>query len=1012
MSAGAVVARPSQTLRQRRESQRASVARSSGRGGTAEAPDQLPIRDPEPLVKTADHILRKFKGSRPSLIVHLHPTNWRFDQQDGNFGYNSPMNIFLKHLRDGTVPHDMLEELFAADVPFYDGCLIVEVHDNKSNASKSQNGNTNLVGGSTMVPFSIHNWNEHITPSPHVPYPKRPVNTTAKDANRPPTAKGASKDAEDKENMPAPGQPASAAQKSPAKGRIFTTVLFPTQVTCHEEVGILSRTPHSEAKGGKKQPGGKDGTTAGMHPPTPLASIPPTPISNRGPNAKRQKMYLEGDEIHEFEAELLRNTEVSLLLEPAKDFREAQAMIESMSHPRHSYPLPERKARKRTEREMAADEANAAEQERFMLLGDERLNRSVADGSAAEGQVGGASFEPSFNRFKRLESIKMEHQRKQQQKKEEEAREAAARHQVNEEKSKKDREDQARIHQQNIAAKRAETQHLLLQQQQQQHLAQQQQQQHLQAQNALIQKAQAQSSQAQQMSPRLGAMTSMGMANSPVIGGVNMTSHGLASHPMAATSSAQGAGSPPRPPSAVSHHPNAQPMARQVSQARSQAGASSHATPQMVHSTPNMNQAIPARNMTPQPRTSMSQGSPVNIQGTPMMNRAATPQMGGQTHPSVQPSLREQQLQNVQQQMRQQHLQGMGGQQSMGGQQMSAEQVRAMAMARAQQLAAQAAAQQQAQQAQISQGQSPMHAMSPTHPHAQMGTPQPGQPQGANMNTLAYQQALRQQVQEQLRTQQQRVQQEQQMGSNPQTPQQATQQVPGMNVPQEGQQGDPQKTFMFQRIRKAAADKYLQLAQQHHGNVPPPILRQLVSAFQTELLKLGASQQMAQNAMGILQSAVRQVQHQHQQQQLQNRQGQNAANVPNMQNMGGNGMPMNMNPGNMSNAPGNMNMGNIPSNPPMNNMAMNPMQMQQLQNMPQEAREAYMRQIQQTRQQQMLRMQQARAQSQGGMNMGMSQAAGQNMMAMGNMPNMGMQGMQNMGNMNNMGNMHMGRGMQ
>ena len=68
-------------------------------------------------------ILRKFRGKPPSLIVHLHPTHFRFDQQDGNFSYASAMRAFLEHVKTQTIPHDMLEELFAANVKFYDGAI-------------------------------------------------------------------------------------------------------------------------------------------------------------------------------------------------------------------------------------------------------------------------------------------------------------------------------------------------------------------------------------------------------------------------------------------------------------------------------------------------------------------------------------------------------------------------------------------------------------------------------------------------------------------------------------------------------------------------------------------------------------------------------------------------------------------------------------------------------------------------------------------------------------------------
>ncbi|KAL8669137.1 MAG: hypothetical protein Q9168_006264 [Polycauliona sp. 1 TL-2023] len=79
----------------------------------------------EPYVNMTSHILKKFKNKQPSLIVHLHPTHFRFDQQDGSFSYTSPMKIVLEHLRSQTVPHDMIEELNAAAVKFYEGKIAV-----------------------------------------------------------------------------------------------------------------------------------------------------------------------------------------------------------------------------------------------------------------------------------------------------------------------------------------------------------------------------------------------------------------------------------------------------------------------------------------------------------------------------------------------------------------------------------------------------------------------------------------------------------------------------------------------------------------------------------------------------------------------------------------------------------------------------------------------------------------------------------------------------------------------
>lgn len=72
-------------------------------------------------VKTTSYILKKYSKSPPSLIVHLHPTHFRFEQQDGSFPYNSEMKVIIEHIRAGTVPHDLIEELLRSGVRFYEG---------------------------------------------------------------------------------------------------------------------------------------------------------------------------------------------------------------------------------------------------------------------------------------------------------------------------------------------------------------------------------------------------------------------------------------------------------------------------------------------------------------------------------------------------------------------------------------------------------------------------------------------------------------------------------------------------------------------------------------------------------------------------------------------------------------------------------------------------------------------------------------------------------------------------
>ena len=73
------------------------------------------------LVKSTSHILKKYKKAAPSVVLHLHPTHFRFDQQDGSFSYNSPMRFLLEHLKAETVPHDIIDELLLSGVKFYEG---------------------------------------------------------------------------------------------------------------------------------------------------------------------------------------------------------------------------------------------------------------------------------------------------------------------------------------------------------------------------------------------------------------------------------------------------------------------------------------------------------------------------------------------------------------------------------------------------------------------------------------------------------------------------------------------------------------------------------------------------------------------------------------------------------------------------------------------------------------------------------------------------------------------------
>ncbi|KAI9367721.1 Spt20 family-domain-containing protein [Aspergillus egyptiacus] len=579
---------------------------------------------PEPYVKTTSYILKKYAKCPPSLILHLHPTHFRFEQQDGSFPYNSEMKVIIEHIRAGTMPHDMMEELLRANVRFYEGCLIVRVVDHKSVSAQTRES-TAPSSNDNNTPFSIHNYNEHITPSAYVPYPKQNQLSPDKAARKDTTAgqSNANNDGEQSsQSQDDSGEGGSPSQQkqTPPTPRVFTTVLHPTPRSLHAELTLLATIPDPKSA---KQAASAASSRPQVSSPSPGAS---SAQAERGHVAKRQKMLVEPHELKDLEAKLTRALAPPLYLDPVSSLEGAQDLLKYMESPLHRDPPPSPKRRKRTVAELAADEALAAEEERFMLIMDERLEPTtsgVAGGpkSAAVDDTGGAvPFEPRFSRFKTLENIRIQHEEKAKRDQEIKMKqELVKRQQQEQERERRRIAEQRQAEEQ--AKEDARRQQLAQQQAQAQaQLAAQQQNRPVMAQANGV-------SQAPQSSPVVRNQTPLNVS-SPLVGGAMATQGGV---PMAMTSSMQGAGSPPRPPSALQHaHPNM--VSHPMVPSRSQQGQSRHGTPQMTHGTPAMSQATPImRNVTPTQRMSHASPPRSSMAPTPVMNQAmmATPQMGG-----------------------------------------------------------------------------------------------------------------------------------------------------------------------------------------------------------------------------------------------------------------------------------------------------------------------------------------------------------------------------------------------
>ncbi|CAK3802307.1 SAGA complex subunit spt20 [Lecanosticta acicola] len=780
------VARPAQALRNRRDAPRPTLPlkRASVMDATAESAGKKRKLN-EPHVITKDHILKKFKDRQPSLTVHLHDAHWKFEGQEGSFDYRSPMVAFLRALRKSELPPDMLEELLAGNVPFYDGCLIVEIHNHVSGKGKDKGKNSSATGGD-QVRYSMHNYNSYVTPSPFVPYPKK-----AKE-NEPPADEDAAKAGEEKK---------TSAGKDRGKGgtQVVTEVMFPTDRSRHKELLILANTPASEMKGMKRSIDGA--TPSSAQPPTPQLSVGPNLAAGGRSPGQDNKMCLEDSEIYQFEAEMLLTTQPPLFLEPVKNPREAEKVLEMLAHPLHSDPPPSPKTRKRTTAEMAADDAQAAEAERRMLIMDERIKATTAGDTAGTAQALG------FSRFKTIQMVRENHEEQERKKKEEEAQAAAQRkHQdLLEQKEKEQKQQQAEQQRQlmNRRQHQARQAHEMRVQQSQQQaalLAQQQQQQ-----NNLMANQHQGSFQhpvsVPQASPVVRQQTPM-MNSSPML-----PQNGF---PMTATSS-QGAGSPQRPTSAAMPNPTVA-MARQVSQQH----GSRNATPQMAQGTPNVAGAVPNRQMSQTPR--MPHGSPAP--GTPaavnIPNMGMTPQQSGMTP---------EQFAILQAQQRQLQNQSQGGAAGSPSQQIPGQMTPEQFQSINQQQRARA--------------------------HQQMLL---AQQSGATPQQLAQmQQRHRAMVmQQQQMMQQQRMMAASQQNSNAsQSPHPSMQGHPQQGGMQQGQQMTPEQMQARQQAQQAQmkqAQMQLQhLHQQYNGfqNIPPQVAHQLPQPVQLLLRQQQQRQQTA-----------------------------------------------------------------------------------------------------------------------------------------------------------------------
>lgn len=615
------------------------------------------------------------------------------------------------------------------------------------------------------MPFSLHNYNSHITPSPYAPFPKQVQNQSKSNAV---TNSAGNKSSEQTQASGSADQAESKEKEKPvvngnvdAKPRVFTTVLHPTPLSMQAEITLCALTPDPRA------------------PKKPRPSQANASSSSSDRPAKRQKMMVEPDELPEFEAKLIRATAPPLYLEPVEDIEACQKLLDMLQSPLHCNKPPSPKVRRRTVAELAADEAAAAEEQRFMLIMDERLELAASSSaggpkSTVDDEGGAAPFEPRFSRFKTLENIRAQHEEKAKREHERKLQQDQLKRQQQDAEREKRRILEAR---QATEAAREEARKQFLAQQQAQ---QQQAQQALQNQHAQAQAQAAQAQMAARRPPSQGSVagfpqqmvSTQGPQSSPIVR--NATPH--AGSPLAANMmgtqpgqmgtvmgmTTQGAGSPLQVSAGLQHgHPGVMPHPMVAS--RSQQGQSAHGTPQMAHGTPSMAHSTPIMSQaTPQRMTHASPSGSATAP-TPVMNNHGLAMVNGNgmLTPQQQQALMARQLQLAQQ--------------GLGGHQFSPQQLA--------QLHAQQSIQQQRQQQQ----------------HAGMQFP--------NQQQAYQQQILRSQLAQMQMSQQGQLSQQQMLAA-------ANQQVNGMGQPRPRPAPSPYHALYsnhVQRLRKEWINQHLTL---------------------------------------------------------------------------------------------------------------------------------------------------------------------------------------------------------
>ncbi|ORX99528.1 hypothetical protein K493DRAFT_109828 [Basidiobolus meristosporus CBS 931.73] len=111
-------------------------------------------------VRKQKDILERHKDSPPSFVLHIFPTHFKFEKQDGVFLFSSSMKNFLDYLNKQRIPPDLVDVFDEAQCQYYEGCIIAEIHDYRESYTTNVNGTNSNTNRVLLTPNAETLWSD------------------------------------------------------------------------------------------------------------------------------------------------------------------------------------------------------------------------------------------------------------------------------------------------------------------------------------------------------------------------------------------------------------------------------------------------------------------------------------------------------------------------------------------------------------------------------------------------------------------------------------------------------------------------------------------------------------------------------------------------------------------------------------------------------------------------------------------------------------------------------------